>query len=491
MPNTIFQNTLCSLAAVPTPAYPLITDCAIWPAPQPIYDSPPLTIPIDVPFDVPCPTFNANATMQLSMVPGAPLTPSVNVTVTASPSSLSCGDTFDFDFSIPLQTLHCPGLVVGTNVVTSPTLLKPGVTVTGNRLTGSHSQCAFDFLFDFQLPAPPAAICPTIKGEAAASVTFAPTPSAEVTITRHSSPGSCVAIFDFAFALPSPPCPTVTAAATIEYVKSSISAKPPAVTLITTQTTTGGACTLGLDFNFELPLPPTQCPGIAATSKTTYTSLTSIPALYVTAVRKVAGTTFSSITSKGHKIIGTVPTGACDYMLDFDLSLPISYGQAAGPGGGGGGGSSSSSSSSSGQGGSGNCLCCDCFNCITLSQATVGGCSAAPNGAPYQYILNSGPSVFSDSNGTSELTTFTYGVGVCVGSSSSSSDTTSGSGCSWFTCPTSICQPSSSSSSSSSSSGNCGIYQLRMDLSLDSDGFTVAKIYIVFMSGNDWLGIGS
>ena len=136
-----------------------------------------------------------------------------------------------------------------------------------------------------------------------------------------------------------------------------------------------------------------------------------------------------------------------------------------------------------GNGGNGGCA--NCFECLPASQATVGGCSAAPNGAPMQFSLNAGVNVFSDSSGTSIYTTFTYGTAVCGSSSSASSG---GSGCSWFSCPVSICSPSSSSSSSSSAS--CGIYQLRLDLTAVS-GQTVESIYIVFVSGTDWMGTGS
>ena len=140
-----------------------------------------------------------------------------------------------------------------------------------------------------------------------------------------------------------------------------------------------------------------------------------------------------------------------------------------------------------GNGGNGGCA--NCFECLPSSQATVGGCSAAPNGAPIQFSLNAGANVFSDVSGTSNFTTFSYGSAVCGSSSSASSG---GSGCSWYSCPVSICNDASSSSSSSSasSSTSCGIYQLRLDLSLVS-GETVISIYIVFVSGTDWMGTGS
>lgn len=150
-----------------------------------------------------------------------------------------------------------------------------------------------------------------------------------------------------------------------------------------------------------------------------------------------------------------------------------------------------------GGGGGGNtgCGCCDCFDCITAAEATVGGCTSAPNGASYQYIYNGGVSPFSDLGGTSVNTTFTYGVAVCPSSSSSSSSSSSlsPSGCVWYSCPVRICQPpsSGSSSSSSSSSSACGVYQQTLVLSLDSDGNTVETIYINFISGTDWMGAGS
>lgn len=141
--------------------------------------------------------------------------------------------------------------------------------------------------------------------------------------------------------------------------------------------------------------------------------------------------------------------------------------------------------STSGGGGNGDCP--DCFDCLTASQATVGGCSAAPNGAAPKMTLNMGVTPFSDDGGTSSLVTFFYGSATC--GSSSSFGSSSGSGCSWFSCPKTICSPSSSSGSSSSYSA-CGVYQLRLDLTLVS-GQTVESIYIVFVSGTDWMGTGS
>lgn len=144
------------------------------------------------------------------------------------------------------------------------------------------------------------------------------------------------------------------------------------------------------------------------------------------------------------------------------------------------------SGSSSGGGG---CGCCNCFNCITALQAIVGGCSGAPNGAADQYTLPTGVWPFSDSGGTSTNTTYTYGSASCGSSSSSSSSSSAGSGCSWYSCPITLCQPASSSSSSSSG-GTCGIYQTRCDFSLVG-GLTQISISIVFVSGTDWSGIGS
>ena len=46
-----------------------------------------------------------------------------------------------------------------------------------------------------------------------------------------------------------------------------------------------------------------------------------------------------------------------------------------------------SSSGSSGGGATGQC---NCFNCITPAQASVGGCSNCPDGAPYQYQVSFG-----------------------------------------------------------------------------------------------------
>jgi hypothetical protein len=132
--------------------------------------------------------------------------------------------------------------------------------------------------------------------------------------------------------------------------------------------------------------------------------------------------------------------------------------------------SSGSTSEGGGSGGTG-CGCCSCYACITAAQASISSstCSAAPNGAAYQYQIQWGPNAFSDSGGTSAYTTFTWS-----------------SSCSWLSASVSITAPSSSSSSSGT-----GTYQLRMDFSLNSDGFTVAKVYIVFVSGTDWMGAGS
>ncbi len=118
--------------------------------------------------------------------------------------------------------------------------------------------------------------------------------------------------------------------------------------------------------------------------------------------------------------------------------------------------------------GGGGCGCCgECFNCLTAAQALVCGCTAAPNCAPRQYILPMGATPFSDEGGASINTTLTYNRSSC----SSSSGGTGGSGCSWYSCPVTVCSTSSSSSGSGSSSGSvCGVYQLLLELTLDADG---------------------
>ena len=177
MTNYIFDQTQCSLPAILSPVFPLITDCAVWVAPAPIYETPPVTVPIDVPFDVPCPSFVAAATVNLSQIPGTPVEPTVNVTVTNVPSSLGCLDQFDFDIQLPIQAISCPGMTVATHVTAIRSLNVPGVTVTGVRNTGSHSQCAFAFDFDFDLPAPPSAICPNLTTAATAEFAFGTSPA--------------------------------------------------------------------------------------------------------------------------------------------------------------------------------------------------------------------------------------------------------------------------------------------------------------------------
>ena len=149
---------------------------------------------------------------------------------------------------------------------------------------------------------------------------------------------------------------------------------------------------------------------------------------------------------------------------------------------------SNSSSSSGGGGGGSDCGCCDGFSCITPSQATVGGCSAAPDGAAYQYTINIGNwaaySVFTPSG----LITLTYGSPIGCGSSSSSSSSSSsgGSGCVWYSCIYPVTEPSSSSSSSSSVTGT---YQWQAKIYTDGDGNPALKCVPVLLSGTDWLGI--
>lgn len=156
-----------------------------------------------------------------------------------------------------------------------------------------------------------------------------------------------------------------------------------------------------------------------------------------------------------------------------------------------------SSSSGSSSGGPVATGCVNCGGCITFAQATVGGCDAAPDGAAYQYVLQTGAWAFSDSGGTATTTTFTYGeaTGCSSSSSISSSSSSSGGACSWYSCPVLLCQPSTSSSSSSSSSSGgpvCGVYQLRLDMttgtSLDGTPCTVETVYIIFVGGDNWMG---
>lgn len=150
---------------------------------------------------------------------------------------------------------------------------------------------------------------------------------------------------------------------------------------------------------------------------------------------------------------------------------------------------SAANSSAGGGGGSGACSCCSCLACLSASQALVGGCSAAPNGAPYQDTFHIGTWAAYPALTPGGAIQLTYGQAAsCSGSSSGASASSSGSGCVWYACPQSVCI-SVSSSSSSSSSSSCGTYQFTGTITTDGSGNPQWTGVFVLLSGGDVLGI--
>lgn len=152
------------------------------------------------------------------------------------------------------------------------------------------------------------------------------------------------------------------------------------------------------------------------------------------------------------------------------------------------------SDSGGGGGGGSGCGCCDCFNCITPSQATVGDCTSAPNGAAYFYTINLGEWASFPLFTQDGLITLTYGVsGENCDITSSSSSWTSGGSCVWTSCIFEICEDdevtSESSSSSSSGSPRCGTYQWWGTIYTDVNGNPAWDSCPVLLDGEDWLGI--
>lgn len=128
-----------------------------------------------------------------------------------------------------------------------------------------------------------------------------------------------------------------------------------------------------------------------------------------------------------------------------------------------------------GSGGSSGCGCCQGFNCITLAQATVGGCLAAPNGAPIQFTMNMGTSVFYPTLYGNQTFTHTAPTG-CAGTHVYTPGT--GSGCLWYSCPMTLTQ----NPYTGTGSPPVGTYWWIVNLSIANPTTT-----LVFISGNNFL----
>lgn len=154
------------------------------------------------------------------------------------------------------------------------------------------------------------------------------------------------------------------------------------------------------------------------------------------------------------------------------------------------GASSTADDGTDGQG----CGCCDGFNCLSLIQATVGGCAAAPDGAAYQYIIDIGLWAAYPNMTESGLITLTYGMANDCPTSSSSWASgiapPSNTGCLWASCLIRVCEEESNSGSGSSTEGiDCAVYQFYGEIYTNSAGKPAFHAVPVLRSGYDVLGI--
>ncbi len=134
---------------------------------------------------------------------------------------------------------------------------------------------------------------------------------------------------------------------------------------------------------------------------------------------------------------------------------------------------------------------CNLYDCVDAVDAVVGGCEGAPKGAVLNYLLSNGPDVFNDVG--LETADLSYGQATCDDGSSSSSETPADPVfCEWFGCPVELTEPDFDLGSGESP--GVGVYQLKMDFTIVGAGdaaTTDVNVYIIFISGDDWLDAGT
>lgn len=128
---------------------------------------------------------------------------------------------------------------------------------------------------------------------------------------------------------------------------------------------------------------------------------------------------------------------------------------------------------------------CNCFNCISPSQATVGTCTDAPDGAPTDFFVTIGiwadhPELFPNAQ-----IHLTHGrvPDDCSAADESSSSSISDDGCTWYSCTYLIF--AEGSSSSSSSSPDFGVYQFQSKIYIDALGDVAFKCIPVLLEGDE------
>jgi len=231
--DLLFDPNKCPIESVAKVDFDFISDCAICPAPEPVFDCPDLEIPPEFPIPIsPCPNITSGA--------GGFCDSNIDVSV--------------ITFTPPANP--CPG---GS---TASMTCDVGVESTASQKDGVCDLSldfgfVFDFDFDFCIPveagpAGPAGPCPTIFGSADATAEIGTVETADASLDVLQV-GECEYFFDFHFILPY----CVPAWRIGHNDTTQIACTAPAE--VTVEVSASGDCGVVINFDWAIP---SGCPGV-------------------------------------------------------------------------------------------------------------------------------------------------------------------------------------------------------------------------------------
>lgn len=183
MTAPLFPITRCSLSSIPALDFEFNSDCAVLPAPPPIFDQPDIEIPLDFPPQpvvippietprvcIPCPRIGASATLEFGddSLTGADVTVTQLASAGSCDSSPDCEFMLDFNLRIPCADMSATAAVHWTHGSSESESPLP-VVITRTPPAVPGAPCRYHFDFDF-------IALQTIINNIITNISFDPTP---------------------------------------------------------------------------------------------------------------------------------------------------------------------------------------------------------------------------------------------------------------------------------------------------------------------------